>query len=114
MLIVDGSRRKRSAIGGAAAADGMAQVAGEATDREGAVWLARALVPDVALLRLKLPDERTGVLLCRELRDLAEPPLVVLHDDLEEQSRQYLAYLLSGADGFAPCVGECDPDEGSP
>ena len=101
MLIVDGSRRRRSIVRGAVEADGTARVVGEAGTGEEAVRLARTLAPDVVLLRLKFPDERGGVLLCRELKYLADPPLVVLYGDREEHGRSALAYLLSGADGFA-------------
>ena len=72
MLVVDGSRRRRSIVGGAVEADGATQVVGEAGTGEEAVRLARTLAPDVILLRLTFPDERDGMLLCRKLNNLAD------------------------------------------
>ena len=112
MLIVDGSRRRRSITRGAVEVDGAAEVVGEAGTAGEAVLLARALDPDGGPLRRRLPDVRAGGALCRELKDLADPPLVVLHDDREGHGQSGLAYLLSGADGYAPYAEESDPDDG--
>lgn len=114
LLIADGSSGRRSAIKRAAEADGTARVVGEADNGAEAVRLTRALLPDVVLLRLELPNERDGVLVCRELKNLPEPPLVVLYGNGEEYEREGLAYLISGADGFACYIGEGDLREDGP
>jgi two-component system NarL family response regulator len=73
-------------------------VVGEAGDGEAAMVTATALRPDVVVLDVEMP-QRSGYEVCRLLKGMERPPLVVfltVHCDPASKQRA----LAAGGDGF--------------
>lgn len=78
--------------------EGVEQVS-EADNAEEALRLARDTQPDLVVLDLRLKGNDNGIELCREMKSLPIPPLVLIytaHNSAEEVS----SALLAGADGY--------------
>jgi DNA-binding NarL/FixJ family response regulator len=75
------------------------EVAGEVETKSEALRLADELNPDLVMVDLRLKDAGAGIELCRELKTLANPPLVLAYtayNSVEELA----AVRAAGADGF--------------
>lgn len=75
------------------------EVVGEAASAEESLYLARRLLPDLAILDLRLPEGECGVEICRELKTLPEPPRVLIYTAYNAEE-DISSALLSGADGY--------------
>ena len=74
------------------------QIVGEAPDAATALQELPALVPVVALVDLRLPDQ-DGCSLCRQLKAWPRPPRVLILTSFGEEE-DVLAAVGSGADGY--------------
>lgn len=54
------------------------EIAGKATDGEGAVEMVRTLKPDVVLMDISLEGEMTGVEALKEIRTFSNVPVIIL------------------------------------
>ena len=75
------------------------EVAGEAGDGVEALRLAAELRPDLVILDLRLQGEKSGVEVCRSVKDLPEPPRVLIHTAYNTAD-DVTAATLAGADGY--------------
>lgn len=73
-------------------------VVGEAASGSEALRQATLLQPEVVVLDLRLPD-RKGTEVCRELRELPEPPHVLILSSFAEES-EAVAAVRAGAAGY--------------
>jgi DNA-binding NarL/FixJ family response regulator len=99
ILIVDDHPSFRASARALLEADGF-EVVGEAEDGRSAVASAQALLPDVVLLDVQLPDI-DGFEVAERLRDHAGAPMVVLTSSREASDYGGLPQR-SGARGFLP------------
>jgi DNA-binding NarL/FixJ family response regulator len=99
ILIVDDHPSFRASARALLEADGY-EVVGEAADGVSAVETALALMPDVVLLDVQLPDI-DGFEVAERLRNHADAPAVVLTSS-REASDYGLPPLRNGARGFVP------------
>jgi DNA-binding NarL/FixJ family response regulator len=106
ILIVDDHPSFRASARALLEADGF-EVVGEAVDGHSAVLSAQALLPDVVLLDVQLPDI-DGFEVAERLRDHAGAPAVVLTSSREASDYGGLPQN-SGACGFVP-KGELSGD----
>ena len=75
------------------------EVVGEAGDAAGAVELAAKLEPDLVVLDLRLQGEASGAEVCRGIKDLPDPPRVLIHTAYNTAD-DVTAATLAGADGY--------------
>lgn len=74
-------------------------VVGEAGDGVEAVRLAAELKPDLVILDLRLQGESSGAEVCRGIKDLSDPPRVLIHTAYNTAD-DVTAATLAGADGY--------------
>lgn len=79
--------------------NGVVEVVGEAGDGVEAVRLAAELKPDLVILDLRLQGETSGAEVCRNVKDLPEPPRVLIHTAYNTAD-DVTAATLAGADGY--------------
>lgn len=110
VLIVDDNPVVRSGLRGLLEASSEVHVVGEAWDGERAVELARALLPDVVLLDVRMP-RRDGVSAAREITQYARVLMMTFTDDDEIVQRAVdagaIGYLVHGTfevDGLVASV----------
>jgi DNA-binding NarL/FixJ family response regulator len=75
------------------------EVVGEAGDAAGAVELTAKLEPDLVVLDLRLQGEVSGAEVCRSIKDLPDPPRVLIHTAYNTAD-DVTAATLAGADGY--------------
>jgi CheY-like chemotaxis protein/anti-sigma regulatory factor (Ser/Thr protein kinase) len=98
VLIADDYRLFADSLAGALSINGDVDVVGIAADGEQAVDLARALVPDLALLDLRMPVA-TGVEAAHRIRALGAPVTIVVMSALDDD-KLVQAALAAGAVAF--------------
>ncbi|MGO4300400.1 response regulator [Leifsonia sp. RAF41] len=98
LLVVDDHPVVRDGIVGMVASDPDIEVVGEARDGGEAVGLARALLPDVVLMDLRMPGI-DGVSAIRELRRLGSPSRVVVLTTYDADA-DVLPAIEAGATGY--------------
>ena len=99
ILIVDDHAGFRATVRLLLEGDGY-EVVGEAVDGRSAIAAARALLPDVVLLDVQLPD-MDGFSVAARLRELPQQPAVVL-TSTRDQSDYGRALPSTDARGFVP------------
>lgn len=106
VLIVDGHPATRLGMKGLLMTTDI-HVVGEAGAGEGALRLVRELEPDLVTLGLNLTDEADGIHCCWRIKELPDPPKVLVHttynftDDVS-------SCLLAGADSYVHKRCECE------
>jgi DNA-binding NarL/FixJ family response regulator len=75
------------------------EVVGEARDAAGAVGLVAKLEPDLVVLDLRLQGEASGAEVCRAIKDLPDPPRVLIHTAYNTAD-DVTSATLAGADGY--------------
>jgi DNA-binding NarL/FixJ family response regulator len=98
LLVVDDHPVVRDGIVGMVSSDPEIEVVGEASDGAEAVGLARALVPDVVLMDLRMPGT-DGVTAIRELTRLGLPVRVVVLTTYDADA-DVLPAIEAGATGY--------------
>lgn len=74
-------------------------VVGEAGDEKEAVRLANRLEPDLVILDLRLGETGDGMEVCRRMKDLPNPPHVLIHSAYKGTEDMATA-AVAGADGY--------------
>src|SRR4051812_22715402 len=107
VLVVDDNAVVRSGLCGLLEASPVIHVVGEAWDGERAVELARALLPDVVLLDVRMPRQ-DGVSAAREISGLSRVLMMTFTDDHQVIREAVTAgasgYLVHGAFAAADLV----------
>ncbi len=98
VLLVDDHHIVRVGVRTILADDCRLKVVGEAGRGDEGLRLASELQPDVVLLDLRLPD-RPGDVVCRQLKLLQNPPIVLILTSYGDQE-SVLACQAAGADGY--------------
>lgn len=75
------------------------EVVGEAENAGEALRLVEETGPDLVLLDLRLKGKQNGIELCREIKDLPDPPKVLVYTEFNS-GKQRTAAMQAGADGF--------------
>lgn len=98
VVIVDGHPTMRLGLKGLLLATDV-RVVGETGDGEEALRLVREARPDLVVLGLNLTGETDGIEVCRRIKDLPEPPRVLIHTAYDFTDDVW-SCLLAGADGY--------------
>jgi CheY-like chemotaxis protein len=97
VVIVDGHPTMRLGLKGLLLATDV-RVVGETGDGEEALRLVREARPELVLLGLNLTGGTDGIEVCRRIKDLSEPPRVLIHTD-HDFTDDVWSCLVAGAEG---------------
>lgn len=75
------------------------EVVGEAAGAEDAIKLVVDEKPDVVVLDIQIKGEQNGVILCRDIKSLPDPPKILIYTAFSFEEA-LVASLAAGADGF--------------
>lgn len=75
------------------------EVVGEAASAEEAMKLVVDGKPDVVVLDIQIKGEQNGIILCRDIMSLPDPPKVLIYTAFSFEEA-LVASLAAGADGF--------------
>lgn len=98
VIVADGHPTVRLGLNGLLIANGI-QVVGESEDGEEILKMSEDLAPDLVTLGLNLSGEADGIEVCRKMKELPNPPHVLVYSTYNF-NEDVSSCLLAGADSY--------------